>query len=239
MSHVQLEAQPLIDAIAVRRSVRNYRPDPLPVDSVARIATFIENLKVPFDHATEALIYQAEPDSGLYNNGSNPVDNIAFLSQTDLVSTSKTGFVGELVMLYTVSLGLDTCWYGHYVLGEVGRYIEDITTPEMLAESDNGIGYGWHTDVGRRVVVSMPFGLKDEQADAMMLAARGPRPRLELVELLEDPTLITAIPSDIVSVLDLGRKAPSGGNGQMWRFGVDLDFGVITVAKPHGYVHPR
>jgi len=233
--------QPLIDAIPRRRSVRNYQPDALPPETLQQITQFIDelNTKLPFAHDTKIQVFQAEPQSGLYNNGTNPVNNIAFLSQTDLVSTSKTGFVGELVMLYAVSLGLETCWYGHYMLAEVGRYIDGIATPERLAEAVNGAGYGWNTDIGERVVVCMPFGHVDAEADAQLQAARGPRPRVPLAELMTDPDLLTSIPADILAILDLGRQAPSGGNGQMWRFDVDLDFSKISVAKEHGYVHPR
>ena len=92
----------LAGAIPKRRSVRTYKPDVEPDGPEVNIVKFIEELETPFEHSVRAFPFRAEPGKKLYNNGVNPVGNIAYFSQTDTVSLSKTGFVGELAMLHTV-----------------------------------------------------------------------------------------------------------------------------------------
>jgi nitroreductase len=55
---------------------------------------------------------------------------IPFDSETDLVSISKTGFAGELLVLMAQSLGIATCWYGHYHTAELHRLIPSLQGPE-------------------------------------------------------------------------------------------------------------
>lgn len=231
--------QQLVEAIPMRHSVRTFTPEPLPKETTEQIERFSEQLSLPFEHNVRLRIFQAKPGKKLYNNGINPVDNLAVLSETDLVAISKAGFVGELVMLYAVSLGLSTCWFGHYKLAEVGRYISGIANVERIKESTMGYGYGKHVDVGERVICCMPFGQKDAAVKRLVdvVAGKNGAKRKPLEALFEDPEMIGHISPDIGEALELARLAPSAANSQMWRFGL-LDNGkTITVAKPVGYKH--
>ncbi|MCL1847395.1 MAG: hypothetical protein FWF91_05460 [Coriobacteriia bacterium] len=229
----------LIESIPLRHSVRTFLPEALPEALPEQVVRFFAELSVPFDHTTRMEYFKAEPSRKLYNNGINPVDNLGFLAQTDLVSISKAGFVGELVMLYAVSLGISVCWFGHYKLAEVGRYIAGIATPDRIKQSNLGYGYGKHIDVGERVICCMPMGRKNEQKTRLVdyVAGRNGAGRKPLEELLEDPTSLEGIPADIREVLELAKLAPSAANSQMWRFGFGDDYRTITVAKPVGYKH--
>jgi nitroreductase len=229
----------LVETIPLRHSVRTYLPQPLPEEAPEKLREFFDELSVPFEHDVKLRIFQAEPGRKLYNNAVNPVDNIAFISQTDLLSVSKVGFAGQLVMLYAVSLGYDTCWFGHYKLSEVGKYIPDIASADRLKQSSMGYGYGRHVDVGERVICCMPFGRKADDSKRLVdyVGRKFMTKRKPLAELLEKPGLAGSIPGDITEALELARLAPSASNSQMWRFGVSDDFGVITVAKPAGYKH--
>ena len=229
----------LVKAIPMRHSVRTYLPEALPKEVLEQIDNFFNELSVPFSHDTKLQMFQAEPGKKLYNNGVNPVDNLALMSQTDLVSISKTGFVGELIMLYAVSLGLPTCWFGHYKLSEVGRYIPNISTTDRIKESTMGYGYGKQVDVGERAICCMPFGYKEGNAKRLVdyVAGKNGAKRKPLEDLLENPGLIESVPSNIKEVLELAKLAPSAANSQMWRFGFNNDFKAITVAKPVGYKH--
>ncbi|MDR2751880.1 MAG: hypothetical protein LBC41_14585 [Clostridiales bacterium] len=227
----------LIEAIPVRHSVRTFLPDAVDGGAVEQMKGFIDSLELPFQHETESVFFEATPGKGLYNNGVNPASNIAFMSQTDLVSISKTGFVGELAMLYAVSLGLGTCWFGHYKLSELGKYVDGISTKERIKESALGYGYGNHVDVGKRVICCMPYGRADASSkriiDAIMKKMGANRKQVR--DLLETPN--AALPDDIEEILRLASLAPSAGNSQVWRFRYESDSKVLTVAKPIGYRH--
>jgi len=68
------------------------------------------------EHDTQIRFFHAEPTKKLFPLMQSPPDNIAFLSKTDVVSITKVGFAGELLILFAQSRGLSTCWYGHYNL---------------------------------------------------------------------------------------------------------------------------
>ena len=230
---------PLVEAIPQRHSVRSYLAQALPEEQLAQINHFSAELKVPFEHQVKCQVFQAEPGKKLYNNGINPIDNIALISETDLLSVSKVGFVGQLIMLYAVSLGISTCWFGHYKLAEVGKYIAGIATPERLKESTLGYGYGRHIDVGERVICCIPIGHKQENSKRLVdfVAAKILSKRKPLADLVEDKSSINNLPPELMRAFDLARMAPSAGNMQMWRFGITDNFRTLTVAKPVGYKH--
>lgn len=96
----------LLEAAAHRHSVRNFLPNALPEKTLDELDRFIGNLEVPFEHSTTIRRFRAEPGKKLYNNGINGPDNLAVFAQTDLLSVSKAGFCGELVILKLTSLGL-------------------------------------------------------------------------------------------------------------------------------------
>ncbi|MDR3363998.1 MAG: hypothetical protein LBS91_03500 [Clostridiales Family XIII bacterium] len=232
-------AGPLTEAIALRSSVRAFAQAPLPNELLEGMGRWIKELPVPFEHNAKPQLFEAEPGKKLYNNGINPVNNLAVVSQTDLVSISKAGFVGELIMLHAVRLGLSACWFGHYKLAEVGRYIPGMAAAGRIKESTMGYGYGKHVDVGERVICCMPMGYKDETAKRLVdfVAGKNGAKRKPTPELLESPGLAGEIPAEIEAVLELAKLAPSAANSQMWRFGLHDGFKTITVAKPVGYKH--
>ena len=229
----------LTESIPLRHSTRAFLPEPLPKELPERILEFFAGLELPFEHNVRIELFRAEPGRKLYNNGVNPVTNLAFFAQTDLLSVAKMGFVGELVMLYAVSLGLSTCWFGHYKLAAVGKYIDGIASAERIRESTMGYGYGKQIDVGERVICCMPFGFKNDQTKRLVdfVAGKNGANRKPLAELLEKPALIGSIPAEIKQTLEVAKLAPSAANSQMWRFGFSDDFKAITVAKPVGYKH--
>lgn len=229
----------LVNSIPLRHSVRTFMPEAIPEEIPEQIRLFFSELEVPFEHNVRLEIFKAEPGKKLYNNGVNPIDNIAILAETDLLSISKAGFVGELVMLYAVSLGLSTCWFGHYKLAEVGKYIPFIASADRIKESTLGYGYGRHVDVGERIICCMPFGYKNETSKRLVdfVSEKALSKRKPVSELMDCPDTLTGCPEDIKGVLELARLAPSAANSQMWRFGVGNGFRTITVAKPVGYKH--
>lgn len=227
----------LNDSILLRHSFRNFLPQKLEDETRGKMQKFIDELETPFENETNCVLFSAECGKRLYNNGINPPDNMAVFAPTDLVSVSKAGFTGELVMLYAVSLGLTTCWFGHYKLSEVGRYFPGIASPERIKQSTLGYGYGKCEDVGERIICCMPMGYKNEGSRRLVdfVAGKNGAGRKDLEQLLEEGISAENIPENIKKVLNSARLAPSAANSQMWRFGYSEN--TITVAKPVGYKH--
>ena len=170
----------------------------------------------------------------------SPIDNVAFLSETDIVSIAKTGFIGELVILMAESLGVSTCWYGHYRLEELERLMPHLKYSKRLEEANMGYGYSKRVTDGIRAICISPLGYYQEQGLRMMdriTKSAYSFKRKAIKDLLENPKDIENLSEDMQYILDLARKAPSAANSQMWRFSFENDYKAITLAMPVGYKH--
>lgn len=232
----------LLEAAHHRHSVRNFLPDSLSKEVLEEVDAFIENLQVPFSHDTKMIRFCALPGKKLYNNGINAPDNIAILAKTDLVSISKAGFCGQLVMLKLTSLGISTCWFGHYKLSELAKYIDkSLATPERIKETTFGMGYGYGkvVDGSERAICCIACGNANPNAKRLVdkVASRNGIGRKPLTALLEPEVDVNALPEAVIRALEEAKLAPSAANSQMWRFGIRDNGKTITVAKPIGYKH--
>lgn len=213
---------------------------PVEEDVMQSLKDFAQSIPVPFEHDVEIRFFNAEPDKTLYTVMKSPPNNAAFMAETDIVSISKTGFVGEIFILFAQSKGLSTCWYGHYKLSELERLMPHLQSAEQLNESNMGYGYSKGVSTGRRVICITPLGYYEDGGLRLMDRITKKTisfKRKEIKELLENPNDYDKLSDDILYALDLGRKAPSAANSQMWRFGFEDDFKTITVAMPVGYKH--
>ena len=233
---------PIKGTIDARRSARSYKVISIEQQVIDSIKEFTKTMTVPFDHDVEIRFFAAEPNKTLYPLMMSPPDNVAFVSETDVVSISKVGFVGELLVLFAQNKGVSTCWYGHYKLAELERRMPHLQSAEQLKESNMGYGYAKGVTTGRRAICISPLGYYE--ADGLRLMDRMmeksvsfKRKRVE--DLLENPGDYAMLSEDIVYALDLGRRAPSAANSQMWRFGFADDFRTTTIAMPHGYWHMK
>ena len=111
----------LSETVNSRRSARSYKLIPLKPETLATLSEYAKTVTPPFDCTTEIRFFKADPTKELYTMMKSPPDNVAFLSETDVVSIAKTGFMGELLILMAQSLGVSTCWYGHYKLVGTGK----------------------------------------------------------------------------------------------------------------------
>lgn len=232
----------LLNAAHQRHSVRNFLPDALPDEFLTELDHFIGNLEVPFTHNTAIKRFQADTGKKLYNNGINAPDNLAVLAQTDLVSVSKAGFCGQLVMLKLTAMGVDTCWFGHYKLQELAKYIgAELATAERIKETTWGMGYGYGNvlDVGERAICCIACGYANPNAKRLVdkVASKNGMGRKPLTELMEAGADLSLLPEKAIRALQEARLAPSAANSQMWRFGIRENGRTITVAKPIGYRH--
>lgn len=228
------------DAIDLRRSARSYKIIAVDKDVLKSIKDFAESMSVPFDHNVEIKFFHADPTKTLYPLMMSPPDNIAFMAETDIISISKVGFVGELLILFAQSKGISTCWYGHYKLSELDRLMPHLQSPDQLKEANMGFGYSKGETEGMRAICITPLGYYEKSGLRVMdriTKKTVSYKRKEINELLENPDDFSHLTDDVLYALDLGRKAPSAANSQMWRFGFEDDFRTITVAMPQGYQH--
>jgi nitroreductase len=123
---------------------------------------FAKSIPVPFEHDVEIRFFNAEPNKTLYTVMKSPPNNAAFMAETDIVSISKVGFIGELLILFAQSKGLSTCWYGHYKLSELERLMPHLQSAEQLKESNMGYGYSKGVTIGRRVICITPLGYYED-----------------------------------------------------------------------------
>jgi nitroreductase len=228
------------ETINNRRSVRSFKTGPLKPETFARLSEFSNTVKLPFDCATEIRFFKAEPTKKLYKTLQPPADNVAFLSKTSIVSIAKTGFVGELLILLAESLGVSTCWYGHYNLSELERLMPHLQKSSQIKEAPRGYGYSKGVSDGVRAICISPLGYYEPKGlrlmDRITKNAYSFK-RKELKDLLENPRDLPNLSNDLTYALDLARKAPSAANAQMWRFGFENNYRTVKISMPAGYRH--
>jgi len=230
----------LSKTVISRRSARSYKPDPLKPETLAKISEYSKTLRLPFDCATEIRFFKAGPTKKLYSTLQAPADNVAFLSETDVVSIAKTGFVGELAILMAESLGVATCWYGHYKLSELERLMPHLQDTSQLKEAPKGYGYSEGITSGVRAICISPLGYYEPSGLRLMDRITKNTfsfKRKEIKDLIENPEDLAHVSDDLLYALDLARKAPSAANSQMWRFGFKNDYKTVTISMPVGYRH--
>ncbi len=227
------------NAINDRHSCRSYQDRPVEARVMEKLKAFVISMDMPFEHDDFELRFFKSIGRPLANNLKNPPpDCLAFMSGSDLMSIGKTGFAGELFMLYATGLGVNTCWFGHYILPEVERAMPHLG--KHANDPAPSFGYGKDEVEGIRAICITPLGyweqkglrLTDRIASSMMSFKRKP-----LAELMENGSDPEKLPSEIQYALDFARKAPSAANSQHWRFEVSGDIKTVTIAKPHGYKH--
>jgi nitroreductase len=226
--------------IDTRRSTRSYQMIAVDRADMDAIKEFSRSIPIPFHHNIEIRFFQAEPTKLLYPLMQSPPDNIAFMAETDILSISRAGFVGEMLILYAQSKGLYTCWYGHYKLAELERLMPHLHSLDQVSEANMGFGYSKGETDGIRAICITPLGYYE--GSGLRLMDRITKKvisykRKEIKELLENTDDFSHLTDDVLYALDLGRKAPSAANSQMWRFDFENDFRTITISMPQGYQH--
>jgi nitroreductase len=207
---------------------------------IESVKDFAQSISVPFEHNVQIRFFKSEPTKALYMMMKSPPDNVAFVAETDVVSISKVGFIGELLILFAESNGLATCWYGHYKLAELERLMPHLQFTEQLKESNMGYGYSKGVTTGKRAICVTPLGYYEENGLRLLdriTKKTSSFKRKEIFDLLENPNVYDKLSVAVMYALDLGRKAPSAANSQMWRFTFEDDFKTIIISMPVGYKH--
>ena len=231
---------PVRSAVDARRSARSYQLKAVEQDAIEEIKDFAGAMPVPFEHNVGIRFFHADPTKELYSLMKSPPDNIAFLAETDITSISKVGFVGELLILFAQSKSLSTCWYGHYKLAELERLMPHLQSTNQLKEANRGFGYSKGETSGIRTICITPLGYYENGGFRLIdriTQKTISHKRKEIIELLDNQDDFIHLSDDMLYALDLGRKAPSAANSQMWRFSFEDSYNTITIAMPQGYRH--
>lgn len=229
------------NVINSRRSTRSYEFRSVEEQTIVRLKNFVSEMKAPFIHDVKIRFFQAEPGSKIYLAQAAPPDNMAFIADTDILSISKAGFVGEMAVLYATHLGLATCWYGHYSLHELERVMPHLGKykTEALQDAPKG-GYGKGEVQGERAICISPLGYwkhKGVRLFDRMQESFISHKRKSIGELIDNGIKEESLPPEIHFALDLARKAPSALNSQFWRFKISSDYKTVSIGMPIDYKH--
>lgn len=219
-------------AVENRRSIRSYKTDALEMETYNALVSFSKNPPLPFAHTTEIKFFKSDPTKELFYTFNSPEDNMAFISEIDPISLGKTGFLGELLVLKATSLGVGTCWVGSF---KKSKLLE--LSPEALVDPINNPTMG-QIDSGKRTVALSPIGYFEEKGLRLydrLAHSVFKLNRKVIKDLLQNPEIESSIPSDMVSALEMGAKAPSAINMQPWRFSFDQEFSYVDIGLPSDF----
>ncbi len=204
----------LEDAIDKRVSVRKYHETPLEEGVLDKLSAFIRHLQVPFEHDVHLELVK----SNNFYYFKEPQDTCLIgIPNRGFDHQAAAGFVGELFILYAVSLGLSTCWYGHYKHKGVDAVKEQL-----------GMGYD--------VISITPIGYQEhgfQLSEKIFSNRRRPAHK----NLTKDS--LSEFPDYIWEGLTAAGKAPSAMNSQCWNFKVTKseDYWTVEIFKPMEYTH--
>jgi nitroreductase len=212
----------LIKAIETRRSCRQFQPERLDEEHLLKISQFIDEINAPFPHNIRFTIHETLSKESILHF-KEPPQFIAFHSPTDdVIDQAKLGFLGELVILYCESIGVNTCWMGHYKKKQVNTIVNPQGNP------------------GDYIFCISPLGHASKECDWVTKLSQwsfSPK-RKPASDFLQQESL-KDYPEQISRALELARYAPSAMNTQKWYHKVanSKDGYLIEHSKPEGYQH--
>jgi len=218
----------MVDAISTRKSRRNFLSDPLQESDEEKVRKFLKILDPPFEHSVEVTLHELPEKTSIFNfKGQNKVHLFASLRAPDQIEeAAKLGFVGELFILYCVSLGIGTCWIGRYK--KKNTYQVVYGTPEERGS--------------KKLFCIIPLGYCPEKRSLIeKLSNKVFSSRRKPVEKKLHEDSLKDFPEHIGETLELARWAPSAMNCQCWYFKVseEQNLVIVEVSKPPGYKYWR
>lgn len=215
--------QQMVEAILTRHSNRHFTDEHLSIDHSTAVQEFITSLRPPFEHNV-IISYHLVPEnvSVVYFKG--PKQFIALETDNSITEQTKLGFLGELIILFCESLGVKTCWMGHYKKREVNEIVYGNTIQPM----------------DRRLYCIIVIGYTPEKTNLLdrISKKRFSKKTREIESFLDDKSQ-QSFSDDIRFSLDLASKAPSAMNTQKWYYLIkdDNQKSSIELGKVKGYQH--
>ncbi len=216
----------LVNAVSNRKSVRNFLLKLINEDIQRKIQDFLKILEPPFTHSVDISLHEIPDENPVFIfKGMNKAGKFASMSTTPTIENqAKLGFIGELFILYCESLGLSTCWFGHFKKNNTYKIVYD--TVEKQAP--------------KQIFCITPIGFRADKKGLMeKITTKIFSTKKKGVEENLHEDSLKKIPEKIKYALELACKAPSALNKQFWYFKVtDLDSEFeVEISKPIGYKH--
>jgi nitroreductase len=188
-----------------------------------QIRQFLSEITAPFDHQV-SLTYHIVPEGKSIVYFEGPRQFVALSSIETPVEQAKLGYLGEQLILYSESIGVRTCWMGHFRTKDV----HDIVLADSTPQGDH------------RLFCIILIGYVPEKTGFLdrFSTKRMSKKNKHLDSFLHDKSLHD-FPDFIRSSLELASKAPSAMNSQKWYYLVEkTENGYsIELSKPRGYQH--
>ncbi|MBD3405224.1 MAG: hypothetical protein GF411_03695 [Candidatus Lokiarchaeota archaeon] len=213
----------LVKAISARQSNRHYLPELLESNHRDEMNRFIKSLDPPFDTDVE-LNYHEVPNDDKIVYFKGPPQFISLSTSESILDKAKAGFLGELVILYAESLGVKTCWMGHFKKKEVYQIVHNSSEEESSKKIFCIITLGYIPD---------KTGLLDRFSKWRMS-----KKNRSVSSFLHEDSM-EEFPENIRFALDLAGKAPSAMNSQKWYYHISTqdEKYTIEISKPNNYQH--
>jgi hypothetical protein len=213
----------MTEAIDSRRSCRQFQQIRLNLEHEQQILDFMSHVHVPFEHDV-SIEYHSTPDDKNVVYFKGPKQFLALSTTETPIEQAKLGFLGEQIILYSESIGVRTCWMGHYSTKEVHEivYGKERPNPDRPLYCIILLGY-----------IPEKTGLLDRFSQKRMSKKN------KTVESFLHKESITEFPDYIRYSLELASRAPSAMNSQKWYYLVEMnsDRYSIELSKPRGYQH--
>ncbi len=213
----------MTDAILIRHSNRHFTDEHLSIDHSKAVQEFITSLNPPFEHhATISYHVVPKDDSVVYFK--NPRQFVALESENATEEQAKLGFLGELIVLFCESLGIQTCWMGHYKK----RQVYDIVYKNSKQNKN------------RKLYCIIVLGyIPDKTSLLDRFSKRRFSKKHRQVEFFLHKNSLRTFSSKIQFSLELASKAPSAMNTQKWYYLISKNDSrtSIEIGKIKGYQH--
>ena len=214
---------PMVDAIQNRRSCRQFHPVTLTPEHGAQVRHFLSVMATPFDYQV-SMTYHIVPEDKSIVYFQGPKQFVALSSKEAPVEQAKLGFLGEQLILYSESIGIRTCWMGHFRTKDVHDIVYATSKPQDE----------------HRLFCIILLGYIPERAGFLdRFSQKRMSKKHRTVESFLHEESLTEFPDFIRLSLELASRAPSAMNSQKWYYLVEeVDNGYsIELSKPRGYQH--
>lgn len=221
-------------AVWRRVSVRSYKDEPVPAETLAEVLRAGE-MSIPlWPHIPVRFVLVEDADAFLREHGGTLLGYgrilgaphfIVAISEMTAGYMENMGFRMEQMVLYATALGLGTCWMGGFYSREKVGHLVGLAKGEQVVALTP---VGWPAAGG-------PGRLLDKTLKAFVPDRGGRKPLERLVfagrwdapagQYLAGQTLLRA-------ALEAARWAPSWRNTQPWRFIITDNALVVTASRP-------
>ena len=205
------------EAIARRRSRRNYKPDPLEDGPVQALENTCHQFR-PFE-GTRAVLVRQPADRvfhglvGGYGKIKGAPIFIAFIGDAANPNVNEqVGYTGEGIILEATALGLATCW--------VGGMFNEVVVGSLVG-----------LNTGEKVLAVTPVGYPAPKLsfEDKLMAGFGRNYRRKPLSKLVSGTPKESWPEWVAESLATARLSPSAVNRQPWRFHVGQGALAVSV----------